>query len=271
MQDYCFHIHTPRCGHADANLWEADIARLFYEAGFKTIAFTDHNPWKTFLDKYPHHAMRWDQMYEYIDSIHNLAKEYEGKMKILTGFECEYIPELSEEMAEIKRNSEIVVSGQHFTRSSNGEYISMHKRGFVPNSYELDFYAKCLVHVCETKFANILAHPDLYMIHKTEFGKKEEETAHKICQAAEKYNVPVEINLCMASKKYLNMPDEITYPHGGFWNIAKEYNLTTVVGLDFHGYTNPNKFEEIEKLAFDVIGEDILSKLHICTTAPDLR
>lgn len=263
-QDFCFHIHTPRCGHADVNMPDDVIARSFYEAGFKEIAFTDHNPWKTFMPERVNHCMKWSQKDEYVSSIRSLAEQYNGKMKILTGFEMEYVPDCKDEMDELKSDSDILIIGQHITRATDGTYIRMHQKGYAPNDFEMDFYADCLENACKDKYANILAHPDLYMIHKTEFGKKEAELAHRICEIAVNYNVPLEINLCTLSEAKFYRQVPISYPRREFWEIAARYkDLKVLFGLDFHGHFQACEMDGIIDDAVKVIGENTISKLNL--------
>lgn len=42
---------------------------------------------------------------------------------------------------------------------------------------------------------DIIAHPDVYMLSRKNFGNIEEKVANMICKSAEKYNLPLEINL----------------------------------------------------------------------------
>jgi len=262
-QDFCFHIHTARCGHADKKMVDEDTILQFAENGYKSISFTDHSPWKEFLNSYnPGHAMEWNQKEEYFKSIRSLSEKYKDRIEVLAGMEMEYIPQYMDEMKEIVSESDIVVIGEHFTYCDENGYTSLHKSGFVPNEKELDFYANALVSSCEKGFASILAHPDLFMIHKTEFGKKEEEITHRICKAAEKYNVPLEINLCLIAKNRFFESTKITYPCRAFWEIAKNYNIKVLYGLDYHGYF-PVKFAETNyNEADEILGKEIISKLN---------
>lgn len=266
MQDYCFHIHTPRCGHADVNMPDEVIAKLFCDAGFKTIAFTDHNPWISLLERFPNHGMRWDEKKGYLDSIHKLAQQYSGKMRILTGFEMEYLPDHKAEMDELRNDAEILIIGQHFTLGSDGDVISMHKKGFVPTDYETDRYADLVVGSMTDGYAKIVAHPDLYMFKRPEFTKHDEEVARRIIETAIQYDIPLEINLCLPCKDRFFQPCEITYPRKQFWEIASEYkDLRTLFGLDFHGHFDPRLQDEQIERTTDLLGRNTISKLHICT------
>lgn len=267
MQDFCFHIHTARCGHADKSLTDETILQSFIEAGFKSIAFTDHNPWKTFLEPFnPGHAMEWSEKTEYLNSIRTLSKKYKDKIEVLTGFEMEYLPEYKDEMDELRADSDIIVSGQHFlfSKEVNG-YERIHKHGFIPDSDEMDTYADLVIGCCKDGYADILAHPDLYMIYKDKFGKDEERIAHRICAAAELYKVPIEINMCLACKNRFFKTCDIAYPRAEFWKVATQYNVKTLYGLDYHGHFNPAKFSEMLDEVNKIIGDKTLEKLNFCT------
>ena len=128
----------------------------------------------------------------------------------------------------------------------------------------------------ELGIPDIIAHPDLYMLKKKEFGKIEEKVAHLICKAAEKYNIPLEINLNKIFRKTYyendklnNLPIEeqkkrlsrVEYPCKGFWNIAKEYNIKVVYGLDVHHKGHILLWNELLELAHEILGDEILDKL----------
>ena len=58
------------------------------------------------------------------------------------------------------------------------------------------------------------------MLSRKEFGDNESKVAHLICAAAEKYSIPLEINLT-EPVLYLDLKREkITYPCKKFWKIV---------------------------------------------------
>ena len=56
-------------------------------------------------------------------------------------------------------------------------------------------YAEYIEKAVELGIPDIIAHPDIYLSKKRNFGKIEKEVATRICQLAEKYQIPLEINL----------------------------------------------------------------------------
>ena len=51
MQNFNYHTHTYRCGHAELGITDEEIVKEFINKGFKKIAFTDHCPEKEIIDK----------------------------------------------------------------------------------------------------------------------------------------------------------------------------------------------------------------------------
>ena len=51
MQEFNYHSHTYRCGHADLDLTDEEYVEAYIKMGFKRMAFTDHCPEKNKIDK----------------------------------------------------------------------------------------------------------------------------------------------------------------------------------------------------------------------------
>ena len=109
---------------------------------------------------------------------------------------------------------------------------------------------------------NIIVHPDLYMVSRDNFGDVESRVAHMICEAAEKYNILLEINLTDPRMFLLGLRDKITYPCREFWKIATKYNIKVVYGIDAHYIESISSYEESLELTKQVIGKDIINKLN---------
>ena len=84
-----------------------------------------------------------------------------------------------------------------------------------------------------------VAHPDLFIKMYDEITPFVEEQMHRLCKAAEKYHVPLEINLGgIRFEHYKN--DKLTYANEHFFKIASQYDVEVIVGVDAH---NPNDFD----------------------------
>ena len=70
MQNFNYHTHTNRCGHADNNMQDEDFVIELINKGFKKIAFTDHCPEKEIIDKRENMRMEYGQIEEYLNIFH---------------------------------------------------------------------------------------------------------------------------------------------------------------------------------------------------------
>ena len=274
-QNFNFHTHTYRCIHADQNMQDEDYIKEFIKMGFKKIAFTDHCPQKNKIDKRPDMRMDYSQKDEYLSTIQKLKEKYKGKIEIETGFETEYLPGEEENILELKKETDKIILGQHFIYDKN-KNLKIHGDHDFEDE-ELIKYAKYIEKAIELGIPDIIAHPDIYMYRRKEFGKAEKETAEIICKAAEKHQIPLEINLCRIfrtlfapNKIVIDMPEEekqekiktITYPCRNFWEIVSNYNIKVLYGIDAHYKGQISIFPELIKYANQIIGEETIKKLN---------
>lgn len=275
MQEFNYHTHTYRCGHADLDYTDEEYVKEYIKAGFKKIAFTDHCPEKIEIDKEPNVRMKYDQKEEYLESIKKLKEKYAGELEIESGFEIEYLPGEEENILELKRETDKIILGQHFIYADNKELKRFFQHDFTDK--ELLRYAEYMDKAMELGIPNIIAHPDLYMRKRKSFGEIEEKVANLICSSAEKYDVPLEINLnnifhktYYENKILNNLPIEkqkeklsdIVYPCKEFWNVVAKYNIRVVYGIDVHNRGQITLWKELVELANEILGEDIISKLN---------
>lgn len=276
MQKFNYHTHTYRCGHADDDMNDEDYVKEYIKMGFEKVAFTDHCPEKNENDKRPKIRMEYKQKDEYLNSINKLKEKYSDLIKIETGYEIEYLPDEEEALKELKNESDKIILGQHFVYDNNKNLKIVGQIDQLTDE-ELLRYAEYIERAIEIKLPDIIAHPDIYMKRKKEFSKVDEIVANRICKAAEKYNIPLEINLnnifaCTyyESRKLNNIEIEkqkdklskVDYPCKEFWSIATKYNIKVLYGLDVHHRGQILLWNELRELANCKLGEDIIKKLN---------
>ena len=140
MQKFNYHSHTYRCGHADLDMKDEEYIKEYIKMGFEKIAFTDHCPEKSEIDKRPNIRMNYNQKDEYINSIKNLKEKYTGKIEIETGYEIEYLPKDEDNLRELKEECNKIILGQHFIYDNNNELKIFGKDDYTDE--ELIRYAK---------------------------------------------------------------------------------------------------------------------------------
>lgn len=276
MQKFNYHQHTYRCGHADFDMEDEDYIKEYIKMGFKEIAFTDHCPWKDEVDNRPNVRMKYSERNEYLDSINKLKEKYMDKIKIKSGYEIEYLPGEEDNLSELKDETDILVLGQHFVYTDNGD-LNIFDKGEVFTDEELIRYAEYIDKAMELNIPDVIAHPDLFMNVRDEFGEVEEKISNMICKSAEKYDIPLELNINKIFKEIYykgkgidNLSEEqkkeklkaARYPCKEFWKIAAKYNVRVIYGLDVHHKGQIPLFNELIKLANDFIGHETINKLN---------
>ena len=274
MQNFNYHTHTYRCGHADLDYTDEQYIIDLIKMGFKKMAFTDHCPEKIEIDKRPNIRMKYSQKMEYLKSIKNLKEKYADKIEIYSGYEVEYLPGEEDNLKELKNETDKLILGQHFIYDDNKNLRIFGRADFTDK--ELIRYAEYIDKAMELKIPNIIAHPDIYMMKGEKFGKIEEKVAHMICKSAEKYNIPLEINLndifyktYFENKKLNNFSIEkqkeklinVQYPCKDFWKVATNYKIKVVYGIDAHYKGQIALWNELLELAHQILGDEIINNL----------
>lgn len=276
MQKFNFHSHTYRCGHADFDYTDEEYVQDYIKNGFTKIAFTDHAPEKQIIDKRSHMRMGYEQRHEYYSSIRKLKEKYADKIEIQTGFEIEFLPDQVDNILELKNEIDKLILGQHFVYDDNEDlYVFWSRKDY--KDFLIIRYGEYIENAMELGIPDIIAHPDVYCLNSDKFTETDEITARRICKAAEKYQIPLEINLNGVSletyfkdrtlnndafEEQVKRLKNVRYPNENFWKIASEYNVKVLYGLDTHHRNYIELFPKLVELANIKIGADVISKLN---------
>ena len=237
--DSCYHSHTTRCGHAYGK--DIDYVEAAIRSGFKVIGFSDH----IFFPGVHQPGMRGDfsQLEDYKQSVRTLQKTYEKDITVHLGFEAEYYPEFDAYYRSLfhEHGFDYLILGHHF-RFVNGRFPVYYAAGKTSDIiYE---YANGIVAALKTGYFSYVAHPDLYMLgYVGGWDVHAIKVAHMICQAAKETNTPLELNLGgVNGRGMMTIAGETRYPYpyAPFWAIAKQYDVTAIIGIDAHA---PDQYE----------------------------
>ena len=265
MQDFNYHTHTYRCLHSDQSISDEEYIQLLIDQGFKHMCFTDHCPHKTVVDTRDFMRMRYEQKEEYYKSVLKLKEKYKNQIKIQLGFEVEFYHEGEQYLKQLKSETEKIILGQHFVFDKNNRIKFL---GYYDSDdNDIVTYADYIKEAIEKGIPDVVAHPDFFMYRKDDFTKNCEYAAHTICKAAEKYNVPLEINLTQASLFLRNRVSTIAYPCKKFWEIASNYNIKVIYGVDAHFREQINQYKESIDAVNKHLGEEVMKKLNFIEKA----
>lgn len=271
MQKFNYHTHTRRCGHADNNMTDEDFVKLFIKKGFTKIAFTDHCPQKERIDFRKNMRMEYKEKDDYLNSIKSLKEKYKNKIEIETGFEVEYLPGQEENLFELKNETNKIILGQHYIYNDDKSKLLIIRYHEFSDEETLR-YAEYIKTAIEKNIPDIIAHPDLYMLSRGNFGETDTKAAHIICSTAEKYGIPIEINLTQPNFIEIGEREKIVYPCKEFWKIASEYKkLKVLYGIDAHFEHQIMNYEKAIEIANEHIGQDIINKLNFCNEKLEIK
>ena len=226
IQDFNYHTHTSRCGHARGTDEEYVLAAI--KAGFKVLGFSDHGPYKG--HSLPRVRMNWEQLDDYISSISYLKEKYRDQIEIQLGIETEFYPEFLDEKKELRNRVEYLLLGQHFDPRRGIDYFSHNSDEDI-----LD-YARSVCQALETGMFTYLCHPDVFLNRQNEFTEACYKAADMIARKCVETDTPMEINLrgIMKGKKPFTDGMQYWYPNLDFWKVASKYPVKCVYGVDAH-------------------------------------
>ena len=238
MQKFNYHTHTYRCGHATGT--DEEYVEAAIKTGYTVLGFSDHAPYKTIDVSWA--RMNWDRLEDYLESVRELRKKYEGIIDIHLGLETEFYPEFLDEKKELHDMVEYLILGQHFIKpDSTGSFFGHN------SDAEIMEYAERVCQGLDTGLFTYLAHPDVFMNHQSEFNETCQKAARMILKKAVETDTPIEINIHGVSRGKHMFPAgrQYFYPHKDFWRIAAEYPVKCLYGIDAH---SPRQLMDLQAL-----------------------
>lgn len=275
-----YHTHTYRCTHAKGT--EEMMVQAAIKEGYQVLGFSEHVPlphfrwhlikalpfairgfWSTlswikaFLFNGPGMRMPYKEKKEHLKAIVDAKSKYKDQIKILTGFECEYIEEYLPYYRKMLENHEVdyLILGHHYRKYSVGRrYYGR------PNLTIKDIknYVKEAKKAMNTGLFSYFAHPDLFMRGYHDWNKEVEALVYELCECAKANHIPLELNAggIRGEKITIQGRECYCYPNIFFWEVASQVGCEAIIGMDAHDPQHLNK-EDYLKL------EDFAKKLNL--------
>ncbi len=242
MQKFNYHTHTKRCGHAFGD--DEQFVKAAISAGYTTLGFSDHVPFPG--KKCPGGHMDYEELPEYLASIRKLAVKYSDKINIKVGFEIEFYDEYMEYYESLRKVSDFLLLGQH------NEALYINDYCFFCDDEDVMIYALSIKKAIDGKFADLICHPDYFMLGRRDWTEACEKASRIICETSIKNDIPIEVNLngIRHGKFLIDGQMQYAYPYRRFWEIAAEYGCKVVYGVDAH---LPMTF--LDKTRYDTVNE----------------
>lgn len=234
-----YHTHLCYCNHAGGHA--KDYVEEAIAAGFTEIGITDHAPMLELVFGTDGYAkpMLLDQMYQcYLPELKEAKEKYQNQIKVLSGFETEYLSANAFFIPVLRRTVDYLNLGEHFF-DYKGKILST----YAHVNYETIYgYLETCSKGMKTKLFNVFVHPDLFMVSYTnEVGKKVFDAhcryvAQKLIECAIENDIYLELNANgINNSNRLAKGKTWLYPNEEFWKIVKQYDKVKIlIGSDAH-------------------------------------
>ena len=247
-----YHTHNYRCNHAVGTV-EEYIEEAIKE-DYDEIGISDHlpHPGKNIDNR---NRMAYEDLKVYFKEIDDAKEKYRDKISVKKAIECEYFEDYHWLYDEFKKIYKVdyLLLGVHFF-PYKGEWLYVGGVKLTPEI--LECYIDYVIESMESGYFAYIAHPDLFAVSYRNWDEHSIKASRRILEAAEKLNMPLEINIngFKRGKVKYNLGERYFYPVEEFWNLSKEYNVKRILGVDAH---------EPEDLRLRFRGEEFAKKLNL--------
>lgn len=240
-----YHTHTDFC---DGKGSPEEIAQAAIEKGFDILGFSSHS-------MYPF-AGSWhiqpEDFNAYINAVNSAKEKFSGKLKILLGFEADYVPPVTKPDFERykKLSPDFIIGSVHYVFSEKGRLCVDYSPNLLKEKIDGLYGGDSRKLVCEyfrlerqmlseCSFS-IIGHADLirknndvlkmFSENDSWYRKEIKETA----DAIKKSGVIAEINTGAISRGYMKG----VYPSDEFLALLHERNVPVTISSDSHAKEN---------------------------------
>ena len=238
------HNHTTRCNHAKGSM-ETYIQRAI-ELKIDIYGFSEHAPMN--FDTY--YRLNFSDMNAYEKDVKYLQEKYKNKIKILLGYEVDYLKGYLDERV-IHSKVDYLIGSVHFLGEwgfDNPEFISEYKNRDINTIWQEYFDA--VEAMAKTGYFNIAGHLDLIKIFKFMTKKDIRLIAKNALKAIKKSNMVIELNTAGLRK-----PIKEIYPSPPLLEMAYELEIPITFSSDAHaigqiGYRYKEAVELAKKIGY---------------------
>ena len=236
------HNHTTACNHAEGEM-ESYILKAI-ESQTEYFGFSDHAP-MDFDEKY---RMSFKHMKKYERDVLALKKKYSSQIKILLGYEVDYL-EGHMDARVLDADVDYLIGSVHFLEEwgfDNPEFIGVYESQNIDAIWQK--YFDTIEKMAQTGHFDIVGHIDLIKVFKFLPSKPVLFFAQKALQAVKKADMTLELNGAGYRK-----PIGEAYPSKEILQEAYNLNIPITFGSDAHKPEQVGMFnDEIIALAKSV-------------------
>jgi len=224
------HNHTSRCNHANGTINE--YVQRAIELGIDIYGFSEHAP----MDFDPKYRLKLDEMNLYVADVLSAKEKYKDKIKILLGYEVDYLVGHMDERV-LKADVDYLIGSVHFIEKwgfDNPEFIGEYENRDIDKIWQAYFDA--IEEMAKSQYFDIVGHFDLIKVFKYLPKKDMRLLAKNALKAIKKSNMVLELNTAGLRK-----PIKEIYPSKLLLEEAYNLGIPITFGSDAH---------EIEQVGF---------------------
>jgi len=233
------HNHTTRCNHAEGTTDE--YIQQAIKLGIDIYGFSEHAP----MDFDSHYRLKFKEMEAYIAEINTLKEKYHDKIKILTGYEVDYLQGHMDDRV-LNADVDYLIGSVHFLNKwgfDNPEFIGGWKERNIDDIWQAYFDA--IEAMAKTGYFNIVGHLDLIKVFKFMPNKDIRLLAKNALKAIKNSGMVLELNAAGLRK-----PIKEIYPSQLLLEEAYALNIPITFSSDAHAIEQIGfKYNEVIKLA----------------------
>jgi histidinol-phosphatase (PHP family) len=233
------HNHTTRCNHAKGSM--ENYVQKAIELGIDIYGFSEHAPMH--FDE--HYRLKFDEMPAYEKDVQNLKEKYNKQIKILLGYEVDYLKGYIDERV-IHAKVDYLIGSVHFLDKwgfDNPEFISEYHNRDIDEIWQKYFDA--IEAMAKTGYFDIVGHFDLIKVFKYMPKKEIQLIAKNALKAIKQSGMVLELNTAGLRK-----PTKEIYPSPLLLEMAYELDIPITFSSDAHAIGQVGyKYEEAVQLA----------------------
>ena len=233
------HNHTTRCNHAKGSM-RSYVERAI-ELGIDIYGFSEHAP----MDFDEHYRLKFKEMDAYVNDVQSLQKEYKNSIKILLGYEVDYLKGHIDKRV-ITSEVDYLIGSVHFLGTwgfDNPEFNNEYAKRNIDDVWEE--YFRNIEAMVKTGYFDIVGHLDLIKVFNFLPKKEIRSIATPALKAIKKANMVLELN-----SAGLRKPCREVYPSESLLQVAYELDIPITFSSDAHAIGQVGfRYDEVTQLA----------------------
>ncbi len=233
------HNHTTRCNHAKGSM-ESYIERAI-ELGIDIYGFSEHAP----MDFDSYYRLSFNEMTDYESDVLNLKEKYKDDIKILLGYEVDYLKGYIDNRV-INSKVDYLIGSIHFLGEwgfDHPDYKDEYKNREIDQIWQE--YFDNIEAMAKTGYFDIVGHLDLIKIFNFMPKKDIRVIAKNALKAIKKSNMVIELN-----SAGLRKPTKEIYPSPLLLEMAYELDIPITFSSDAHAVGQIGfKYDKVIELA----------------------